>query len=470
MKITSPFKLSTEKTFRKIVKSGFSTKHMTADEMNQISKKYTFFSWSAQHKIAPIAMEKAKGCFFWDADGKKYFDMNSQLMCSNIGHGHPKVIQAIKHQADELAYAGPGFSTKVRAEIGPLLAKHTPGDLNKFFFCLGGAEANENAIKFAKFYTKRNKLVARYRSYHGATQGAITLTGDPRRWPNEPSLPGVIRVFDPYKYRSHLYEPGMKDEEFSAKILNQLEETLMYENPESVAAMFIETVTGTNGLIPPPNGYLQGLRKLCDKYGILMVCDEVMCGLGRTGEWFAVDHWNVVPDMITMAKGLTSAYLPLGAVAINPKIAKEFDERVFQGGLTYQSHPLCLAAAVAVLKVLEEEDIVGNAKRMGKVMAQIHEDLKKKHPSVGDVRSIGLFGAIEMVKNKETREPLAPFATTSEAMTKVAAYLKEHGIYAFAYSNILHTNPPLVVNEHELREAFDVVDKALDIADQYVDK
>ncbi len=446
----------------------FSSKNMSAAEMNKLSKEYTLFSWSAQQKVAPIAMVKAKGCYFWDADGKKFFDMNSQLMCSNIGHGHPKVIQAIKDQADELVYAGPGFSTRVRAEIGPLLAKHTPGDLNKFFFTLGGAEANENAIKFAKFYTKRNKLVARYRSYHGATQGAITLTGDPRRWPNEPSLPGVIRAFDPYKYRSHLYEPGMKDEDFSAKILNQLEETLIYENPESVAAIFIETVTGTNGLIPPPEGYLQGLRKLCDKYGILMVCDEVMCGVGRTGEWFAVDHWKVVPDMIVMAKGLTSAYLPLGAVAINPKIAKEFDERVFQGGLTYQSHPMCLAAAISVLKVLEEEDIIGNAKRMGKVMSEILHNLMKKHPSVGDVRSIGLFGALEMVKDRDTKEPLAPFGVTSEPMTKVATYLKENGIFAFAYSNILHTNPPLIVKEEELREAFEVVDKALDIADKYV--
>ncbi len=458
------------KLYLRKIKRNFSTKKMTSEEINRLSKEYTLFSWSAQNKIAPIAMEKAKGCYFWDADGKKYFDMNSQLMCTNIGHSHPKVIQAIKYQAEELSYAGPGFTTRVRAEIGPILAKHTPGDLNKFFFTLGGAEANENAIKFAKFYTKRNKLISRYRSYHGATQGAISLTGDPRRWPNEPSLPGIIRIFDPFKYRSHLYEPGMKDEEFSSKMLNQLEETLMYENPESVAAIFLETVTGTNGLIPPPNGYLQGLRKMCDKYGILMVCDEVMCGVGRTGEWFAVDHWNVVPDMITMAKGLTSAYLPLGAVAVSPKIAKEFEERVFQGGLTYQSHPMCLATAIAVLKTMEEEDIVGNAKRMGKIMAEIMQNLKEKHPSVGDARSIGLFGALELVKNRKTKEPLAPFSVTSEAMTKTNGYLKENGIFAYAYSNILHTNPPLVVNEEELRSAFSVVDKALDIADKYVEQ
>jgi taurine--2-oxoglutarate transaminase len=347
------------------------------------------------------------------------------------------------------------------------LASKTPGDLKKFFFTLGGAEAIENSLKFAKFYTKRNKIMSRYRSYHGATQGAITLTGDPRRWQNEPSLPGVVRIFDPYKYRSHLYQEGMPDEEFSERILNQLEETLMYENPESFAAIFIETVTGTNGIIPPPNGYLLGLRKICDKYGIMLVCDEVMAGLGRTGEWFAVDHWKVVPDIMAMAKGLTSGYLPLGAVAINPKIAKEFDDRVFQGGLTYQSHPMCLATCVSVLKVMEEEKIVENSKKMGNVMNDLMKELKEKHPSVGDIRSIGLFGAIELVKNRKTKEPMAPFNGTSEPMTKIGAFLKENGIYAFIHNNILHTNPPLVVKENELREAFKIIDQALFIADKF---
>lgn len=463
-KANSLYKIGIQKAFSS------SKKPMSSEEINSLSKKYTMFSWSAQSKVSPIAMTKSKGCYFWDAEGKKYFDMNSQLMCSNIGHSHPKVIQAIKDQADELSYAGPGFCTRVRAEIGPLLAKHTPGELNKFFFTLGGAEANENAIKFAKFYTKRNKLISRHRSYHGATQGAITLTGDSRRWPNEPSLPGVVRIFDPYKYRSHLYKEGMTDEEFSEQMLKQLEETLMYENPESFAAIFIETVTGSNGIVPPPNGYLQGLRKICDKYGILLICDEVMCGFGRTGEWFAVDHWKVVPDIITMAKGLTSAYLPLGAVAINPKIAHYFDDNVFQGGLTYQSHPMCLASAVSVLKILEEEDVVGNSKRMGKVMSELMHKLKEKHPSIGDARSIGLFGAFELVKNRRTKEPMTPYCGTSEPMSKLSNYLKENGIYAFATSNYLHCNPPLVVNEKELREAFEVVDKALDITDKYVEK
>lgn len=454
----------------KLKAASFSTEKLSSSEMINQCKEYTMWSWSAQAKVAPIAISKANGCYFWDADGKKYFDLNSQLMCTNIGHSHPKVIEAIKNQADELVFAGPGFATRVRAEVGPILAKHTPGDLKKFFFTLGGADANETAIKLAKFSTKRSKIMARYRSYHGATQGAISLTGDPRRWQNEPSLPGIVRVFDPYKYRSHLYRPNMTDEEFSEKMLNQLEETLIYENPEAFAAIFIETVTGTNGIIPPPAGYMKGLRKICDKYGILLVCDEVMCGLGRTGEWYAVDHWGVVPDMITMAKGLTSGYLPLGAVAVSAKIEKEFQNRVFQSGLTYQSHPMSLAVCVAVMKVMEEEDIVGNSKRMGKVMAEILTNLKNKHPSVGDVRSIGLFGGIELVKNRETKEPMAPYSQSSDIMGQLMNFLKQNGIFAYNNSNLLHCNPPLVVNETQLRETFAIVDKALEITDKFVTK
>jgi len=293
------------------------------------------------------------------------------------------------------------------------------------------------------------------------------VSGDPRRWPNEPGMPGVLRAFDPYKYRSHLYKEGDTDEQFSDKCLQQLEEMMMYENPNAIAAVFLETVTGTNGIIVPPQGYLQGLRKLCDKYGILMVCDEVMCGLGRTGEWFAVDHWKVVPDIITMAKGLTSGYLPLGAVAVSQKIASAFEEKPFQGGLTYQSHPMLLAVAIANLKVLEEEDIVGNSKRMGKVMAKLLADLKSKHPSIGDVRSIGLFGILELVKNQKTKEPMAPFNSTSEPMTKLYAFLREKGVYVFMVWNTIHTNPPLSITESELREGFAIIDEALTITDAY---
>ena len=441
---------------------------MSAEEMVRLSKEYTLWSWSAQAAVNPIPMVRGEGIYFWDAGGKRYVDFNSQLMCVNIGHGDRRVIEAIKQQAEELAYAGPGMATRVRAEFGPLLAKHTPGDLNKFFFTLGGAEANENAIKFARFYTGRHKIIARYRSYHGATHGAITLTGDPRRWPNEPGMGGVVRVFDPHKYRSLLYQEGDSDDVFAQKCLDQMEEVMTYEGPHTIAAVFIETVTGTNGLIVPPNCYLQGLRALCDKYGILLICDEVMCGLGRVGEWFAVDHWGVTPDIITMAKGLTSAYMPLGCVAVGEKIARHFDERVFSGGLTYNGHPMCLAAAIANLKVLEADDLVGNARRMGKVMAGLLDDLKAEHPSVGDVRSMGLFGAVELVKNRKTREPLAPFNGTSEPMQKLAAFFKQKGLYVFTYNNTFFTNPPLIISEEQLKEAFDIINRGLEITDQAV--
>jgi taurine--2-oxoglutarate transaminase len=438
---------------------------MTPEEIVELTKQHSFFSWSAQGAVNPIPMAKARGVYFWDANGKRYFDLNSQLMCVNIGHGDERVIDAIKAQAEKLVYAGPSMATEVRAEIGRALAEVTPGDLKKFFFTLGGAEANESAIKLARGFTGRHKILARYRSYHGATAGAITLTGDHRRWANEPGIPGVIRFFDPYKYRSQLYEEGDSDEVFTRKCLDQIEEILIYEGPHTVAAIFIETVTGTNGIIIPPDGYLQGLRQICDKYGIVLICDEVMAGLGRTGEWFAVDHWKTAPDLITMAKGLTSAYMPLGAVAINQKIADYYNDKVFYGGLTYSAHPMSLAAAVAVLQVMKEDDIVGNSKRMGRVMAGLLDDLKAEHPSVGEVRSIGLFGCIELVKNRRTKEPMAPYVGPSPEMAKLVSYLKDNGVYAFTWRNMLHTNPPLTVTEPELREVFEVINKALEITD-----
>ena len=295
------------------------------------------------------------------------------------------------------------------------------------------------------------------------------LTGEPRRWNNEYGT-GFLKMFDPYKYRSHLYQDGDTDEAFSNKCLQQLEEMLMYENPESVAAIFLEPVTGTNGIIIPPNGYLQGIRKICDKYGILMICDEVMCGIGRTGEWFAVDHWNVVPDILSIAKGISSAYLPLGALALNPQIASFYDENPFKSGATYQNHPMCLAAGIANIKIMEEEDIVGNSKRMGQIMNKHLQKLKEKHPSVGDVRSIGLFGCIELVKNRKTKEPMANYNQTSEPMAKLNAYLRDKGIYVMMNCNILHTNPPLCIKEEELDEIFEVLDKALNITDEYYEE
>jgi taurine--2-oxoglutarate transaminase len=442
---------------------------MSAEEMVALSRRHTFFSWSVQGALNPIPMVRAKGVYFWDAQGKRYLDLNSQLMCVNIGHGDERVIGAIKAQAEELAYAGPSMATRVRAELGQKLSGLTPGDLDVFFFTLGGAEANENALRLARAYTGRHKIMTRYRSYHGATAGAIALTGDPRRWANEPGYPGIIRVFDPYKYRSQLYQEGDSDELFSQKCLDQLEEVLMYEGPQTVAAIFIEPVTGTNGLIVPPAGYLEGLREICDKHGILLVCDEVMSGLGRTGEWFAVDHWGVVPDLLTMAKGLTSAYLPLGAVALSQKIADFFEDKMYFGGLTYNAHPLCLAAALANLEVLEEDDLVANSRRMGELMASLLEGLKERHPSVGDVRSLGLFGVMELVRNRETKEPMAPFNQTSPPMQRLAGFLKENGLFVFINWNNVFSNPPLCINETELQEAFQVLDEGLKITDEAVD-
>jgi taurine--2-oxoglutarate transaminase len=360
------------------------------------------------------------------------------------------------------------MATAVRARLGKTLADLTPGDLNRFFFTLGGAEANENAIRIARMVTGRQKIMVRYRSYHGATAGAISLTGDPRRWANEPGVPGVVRFFDPYKYRSHLYREGDSEEQFTRRCLDEIEETIMYEGGHTIAAMFIETVTGTNGLIVPPQGYIKGLREICDRHGILLVCDEVMCGLGRTGNWFAVNEWNVIPDMITMAKGLTSAYLPLGAVALSDRIAGYFDKNVFYGGLTYNAHPMSLAAAEACIQVMKDDDTMGHTQRMGSVMAQLHADMKAKHPSVGDVRSIGLFGVLELVRNRETKEPMAPFNSTSPEMQKLGAFLREQGMYAFINWNNLFTNPPLCITEEQLHESFAIIDRALEITDAAV--
>ncbi len=439
---------------------------MTAAEMIDLCRKHTFWTWSAQGAVDPIPVVRAEGIYFWDADGKRYVDMNSQAMCSNIGHGNRRVIEAIKNQAEELAYVGPSAATRIRAEIGPLLAAHTPGDLDTFLFTLSGAEANENAIKLARAFTGRHKIITRYRSYHGASAGAGTLTGDPRRWGGEPGIPGVVRAFDPYGYRCTFRRDGCR--ECPMYCLSHIEEIIQFEGPHNIAAVLIESITGANGLIVPPDGYLQGLRELCNQYDILLICDEVMSGFGRSGAWFAVDHWGVVPDMITMAKGFTSAYLPLGCVAMSGRIAAHFEKRAFSGGLTYNSHPMCLAAAVANLRVLEEDDLVGNSRRLGAVMADLHRELKGRHPSVGDVRSLGLFGVIELVKNRASREPMSPFNGSSPVMAQLGAFLKDNGMAAFQRWNYLFTIPPLCISEEQLREAFALIDRGLDITDQAV--
>ena len=344
-------------------------------EILRLNLEHSFWTWSAQGKVKPIPVTRAKGVYFWDADGKRYLDFNSMTMCVNIGHGDERVIEAIVQQARQLAYAGPPMATKPRAILGRLLSEITPGALNRFLYTLGGADANENAIKLARAYTGKHKILARYRSYHGASAGSMALTGDPRRLAWEPNLmPGVVHFLDPYRYRSifHRTNTEISEADFSQDYLNHLEEIIQYEGPQTIAAVLLEPVTGTNGVIVPPKGYLQGVRALCDRYGILLIADEVMSGFGRTGEWFAVDHWGVVPDLMTMAKGLTSAYAPLGAVAMRPEIAKAFNDEVYQGGLTYNAHPISLAAAIANIEVMQADRLVEHAQHGVGLAAHAH--------------------------------------------------------------------------------------------------
>jgi taurine--2-oxoglutarate transaminase len=440
------------------------------DQILSLSKEHVFWTWSAQAKVNPILVKSAKGVYFWDTDGKRYLDFNSMTMCVNIGHGDERVIAAIQKQAAELPYAAPGMTTKVRALASKMVADVSPGGkLTKVLFTLGGADANENAVKLARAYTGRHKILARYRSYHGATAGAMAATGDPRRLSWEPLLmPGVVHFLDPYRYRStfHRTNPDISEAEFAQDYLNHLEEIIRYEGGESIAAILIEPVTGTNGIIIPPEGYMQGVRALCDKYGIVLIADEVMSGFGRTGKWFAVEHWNVVPDIMTMAKGLTSAYAPLGAVAMKPKIAAHFDERVFESGLTYTAHPISLAAAIANINVIREDKIVEHAASMGPVLNRLLTDLGEAHPSVGEVRSIGLFGILELVKDSKTKEPMAARNSSSPEMDALRKYCQDHGVFLYTHWHTVLIIPPLIITEAQLKEGFEVLDEALEITDK----
>jgi taurine--2-oxoglutarate transaminase len=434
---------------------------MTGQQIVDLCRRHTIYEWSAQSAVDPIPVARAKGIYFWTPEGKRFIDFNSQLMCVNIGHGDERVTRAIAEQATTLAYANPFMATEARARLGVKLAEIAPGDIDTFFFTNGGAEANENAIRIARLVTGRHKIAARYRSYHGGTAGSITLTGDPRRWAAEPGIPGVIRIPDFY----HGIQRGFDTTE---QVLAQTEEVLQMEGPHTIAAILVEPVTGTNGILIPPDGYLQGLRKLCDKHGILLIADEVMAGFGRTGEWFSINHWNVVPDLISMAKGLTSAYVQLGAVGIRRSVADYFQKNVFFGGLTYNSHPLACAAALATISVYEEDNLLENARRMGGVMRGLMEEMERKHPSVGAVRNIGLFGLFELVRNRDTREPLAPFNGTSPEMQALGKFFRQEGLYTFVRWNTFFTNPPLSITEPEMREAFGIIDRALEITDKAV--
>ena len=435
---------------------------MDTAEMIALCKQHTMYTWTKGESVNPLPIESAEGIYMYTPSGERIIDFNSQLMCVNIGHGHPKVREAMKAQVDKLTYVYPGTATAVRARLGKLLSEITPGHLNTFFFTLGGAEANENAIKAARLYTGRHKILARYRSYHGATNATMQLTGDPRRLANEPGMPGVVHVMDPRPYD---YSFGQNDEEIVRNNLTYLEEVITYEGPDQIAAMFIETVTGTNGILPPPKGYLKGLRALLDKYGILLVCDEVMAGFGRTGKMFAFEHGEIVPDILTMAKGLTSAYAPLGCMAVSDDIANHFRENVFWGGLTYSCHALSMATAEAVIEVMLEEDLVGNAERMGRVMRAEMDRLIAKHPSLREGRCIGLFGMMDVQKNS-AGDLIAPYNGTHPAMTAFGKFLKDNGLFTFVRWSHFMCNPPLCISEEQLREAFSIIDKGLDITDE----
>ncbi len=425
-------------------------KNLSAQEIVDLNKEYTFFSWSVQGATNPIPMTRAEGVYFWDANGKRYLDFASQLVNTNVGHQHPRVVKAIQEQAAQLTFASPGMATAPRGLLGKKLAEITPGDLKKTFFTLGGAEANENAIKIARFYTGKHKIIARYRSYHGATHGALALTGDYRRLPAEPAMPGVVRILDPYCYRCPF---GQKKETCKRECISHVEEVIQHEGPDHIAAIILEGVTGTNGLIIPPDEYWPRLREICDKYNILLISDEVMSGWGRTGQWFAVEHWGVTPDIITTAKGITSGYVPLGAVIVREKIAKFFDDKMLYAGLTYSGHALACAAALATIETYEEEHIFENARKVGSYLGRRLEDMKARHPVVGDVRYIGLFSALELVKNRTTKEPLD--------LTPLKNFLLSNGVYVFNFKNILFVVPPLVITEEQLEEGLTLLDEGL---------
>ncbi|WP_457030862.1 aminotransferase class III-fold pyridoxal phosphate-dependent enzyme [Kitasatospora sp. P5_F3] len=432
-------------------------------------RAHVFHSWSAQALIDPLAVAGAEGSYFWDYDGNRYLDFSSQLVNTNIGHQHPKVVAAIQEQAAKLCTIAPGFAQESRSEAARLIAERTPGDLDKIFFTNGGAEANENAIRMARLHTGRQKIMSTYRSYHGATANAIALTGDPRRWANETGVSGIVHFWGPYAYRSNFHAENEAQE--CERALEHLEQVLAFEGPGTVAAIILETVVGTAGILIPPAGYLAGVREICDRFGIVFILDEVMAGFGRTGEWFAADHWGIVPDLLTFAKGVNSGYVPLGGVAISAEIAATFAERPFPGGLTYSGHPLACASAVATINAMAEEGIVENAKHIGDtVIGPGLRALAERHPSIGEVRGLGVFWALDLVKNRQTREPMVPYNAAGAAnapMAELAAACKQRGLWPFVNMNRFHVVPPCTVTEEEAKTGLAILDEVLTLTDAH---
>ncbi|AYN33566.1 aspartate aminotransferase family protein [Streptomyces albus] len=434
-------------------------------------RAHVFHSWSAQDVIDPLAVAGAEGSYFWDFEGNRYLDFTSGLVFTNIGYQHPKVVAAIQEQAAQLVTFAPAFAVAPRSEAARLVAERTPGDLDKIFFTNGGAEAVENAVRLARVHTGRPKVLSAYRSYHGSTSTAIHLTGDPRRWANDTGAAGVVHFWGPFLYRSPFYAES--EEQECERALKHLDDTIRYEGPATIAAIILETIPGGSGIMPPPPGYLAGVRELCDKYGIVFILDEVMAGFGRTGTWFAADLYDARPDLMTFAKGVNSGYVPLGGVAISAEIAETFAQQPFPGGLTYSGHPLACAAAVATINVMAEEKIVENAAHLGeRVLGPGLRALAEDHPSVGDVRGTGVFWCVELVRDRETREPLVPYNATGEANPPMAAFgaaAKKHGLWPFLNMNRTHVVPPCTLTESEAQEGLAALDKALTVADEFVD-
>jgi taurine--2-oxoglutarate transaminase len=432
-------------------------------------RAHVFHSWSAQTLIDPMPIASASGSYFTDYDGKRYLDFSSQLVNVNIGYQHPKLVAAIQEQAARLCTIAPTFANDARSEAARLIAELAPGDLNQVFFTNGGAEATENAVRMARLHTGRHKVFAAYRSYHGATAGAIAMTGDPRRWGSEPGIPGVVRYWGPYLYRSAFHASTPQEE--TERALEHLRDLIMVEGAQTIAAIILETVVGTNGILVPTPGYLAGVRVLCDEFGIMMIADEVMAGFGRAGEWFAIDHWGVAPDLIAFAKGVNSGYVPLGGVLISDAIAASFQQRAYPGGLTYSGHPLACASAVAAINIFKDEGIVEHARALGTdVIGPELAKLADRHPSVGEVRGLGVFWALELVRDRATREPLVPFnaaGADAKPMTEFAAACKQRGLWPFTHFNRTHVVPPCTTTADEVREGIAILDEALEVADGY---
>ncbi|WP_326514257.1 aminotransferase class III-fold pyridoxal phosphate-dependent enzyme [Clostridium intestinale] len=438
---------------------------MNGEEIKSTLKKYNLQSWSKQGNLNPISVEKADGIYFWDYDGNRYTDMSSQLVNMNLGFGNKAIGDAIKEQVDKFCFVGPSFGAESRAKLAKKIIELMPDNMGKVFFTNAGAESNENAVKIARMFTGKSKVFSRYRSYHGSSFGAGNLTGEPRRYTLEPGIPGFVKFFDPYIYREAI---DFKSEEEATKYyLAKLREQIVYEGPNSVAAIVLETITGSNGIIIPPKGYLPGVRALCDEFGILMICDEVMTGWGRTGKMFGFENFGVKPDIVTFAKGVTCGYVQLGGVAVSSEIAAYFDDNLLSCGLTYSGHPLACAAGLACINYYEEENILDNVNKVGKVLGEKLEEIKEKHPSVGDVRYIGLFSAVELVKDKETKEALVPYGKDPEGvMGKILGMLKERKFMTYTHENMILVAPPLIITEEQLVEELAKLDEVLEIVDK----